>query len=163
MKCLLLMRHAKSSWKHPGLADHDRPLNRRGQRDAPRMGRLIGQEGLVPDLILTSTARRALDTARAVRDQLPAPCPLEERSDLYHASPRTILDTAASAPDDIRTLLIVGHNPGMEQVVEAVGAQPQRMPTGALALIHTASWEALGSGASSSDLMNVWLPREFVD
>ena len=66
MKTLLLLRHAKSSWKHPELADHDRPLNKRGKRDAPSIGQLVSDKGLVPDLIMSSTAKRARKTARAV-------------------------------------------------------------------------------------------------
>ena len=66
MKTLLILRHAKSSWKFPDLSDHDRPLNRRGKQDAPRMGRLLKEKGLVPDLVISSTATRAKDTATAV-------------------------------------------------------------------------------------------------
>ena len=66
MKTLLLLRHAKSSWKVPDLSDHDRPLNRRGKKDAPKMGRLLKEKELVPDLVIDSTARRAKDTASAV-------------------------------------------------------------------------------------------------
>ena len=62
MKTLLILRHAKSSWKFPDLSDHDRPLNRRGKQDAPRMGRLLKEKGLVPDLVISSTATRAKDT-----------------------------------------------------------------------------------------------------
>ena len=70
MKTLLLMRHAKSSWSEPGLADHDRPLNKRGKQAAPEMGKLLRKEGLVPDLILCSTARRSRQTAEAVAASL---------------------------------------------------------------------------------------------
>jgi phosphohistidine phosphatase len=66
MKSVLILRHAKSSWKHPELADHDRPLNRRGKRDAPLMGRLLKKEDLVPEIIISSTATRARSTAEAV-------------------------------------------------------------------------------------------------
>jgi len=68
MKTLLILRHAKSSWKNPGLADHNRPLNKRGKRDAPRVGRLLRDKNLTPDLILSSTAKRALDTAEAAAE-----------------------------------------------------------------------------------------------
>ncbi|MFB3041695.1 MAG: histidine phosphatase family protein, partial [Candidatus Poribacteria bacterium] len=66
MKTLLILRHAKSSWEHPELTDHDRPLNKRGKRDAPRMGKLLRVQGLVPDLIMSSTAKRARSTAKTV-------------------------------------------------------------------------------------------------
>jgi len=66
MKSVLILRHAKSSWKHPKLADHDRPLNRRGKRDAPLMGRLLNKEDLVPEIIISSTATRARSKAEAV-------------------------------------------------------------------------------------------------
>ena len=69
MKTLLILRHAKSSWKDPALADHDRPLNKRGKSDAPRMGALMRQLGLIPELILSSTAKRAYITAEAAADE----------------------------------------------------------------------------------------------
>ncbi len=68
MKTLLVQRHAKSSWKDPGLDDHDRPLNKRGKKDGPRMGRLVREEDLIPDLILSSTAVRAKNTAKEVAE-----------------------------------------------------------------------------------------------
>jgi len=66
MKSLLILRHAKSSWKHPELTDHDRPLNKRGKRDAPRMGKILRSEHLIPEAIISSTAARAHVTAEAV-------------------------------------------------------------------------------------------------
>jgi len=69
MKTLLILRHAKSSWSHPGLSDHDRPLNKRGKRDAPRMGQLLREEGLLPDLIISSSAKRAKTTAERVSNE----------------------------------------------------------------------------------------------
>ena len=68
MKTLIVMRHAKSSWKHPDVADHDRPLNKRGKQDAPRMGKLLRQQKLTPQVIVSSTATRARRTADAVAD-----------------------------------------------------------------------------------------------
>nr|NIL98123.1 hypothetical protein [Planctomycetales bacterium]NIP70269.1 hypothetical protein [Planctomycetales bacterium] len=91
MKTLLLLRHAKSSWDDSALDDHDRPLNKRGKRDAPRMGQLLVQQDLVPDCILTSTARRARKTAEAVAKACGGVVPLTEMPELYHATAEEIV------------------------------------------------------------------------
>ena len=83
MKTILLLRHAKSSWKDAGLSDHARPLNKRGLRDAPRMGRLIAEQRLKPELILSSSAVRAMRTAQAVADAINDATPLVEEDELY--------------------------------------------------------------------------------
>jgi phosphohistidine phosphatase len=84
MRTLLILRHGKSSWKHPGLADHDRPLKARGIRDVPRVGELIREKGLTPDLILSSTAVRAKDTATMVGDSCGFEGPIQFHRALYH-------------------------------------------------------------------------------
>ena len=103
MKTLLILRHAKSSWKHPELSDHDRPLNKRGRHDAPLIGHLLKEKGLVPDLIISSTAVRAKDTALVVG-----------------ASPDVYIQAISDVAGDnnYSTLLVVGHNPGLEELIE---------------------------------------------
>ena len=87
MKTLLILRHAKSSWKHPELSDHDRPLNKRGKRDAPIIGELLRKKGLVPDVIFSSTALRAKDTVSAVTSASGYAGKVIFLSALYSASP----------------------------------------------------------------------------
>ncbi len=114
-RTLLLMRHAKSSWKQGDLPDHDRPLKRRGERDARAVGRALQKLHLIPDLILTSTATRAQRTARRVAKELkPRPPILEERR-LYTGAPGDYLRAIQQLSPDIRVVLLVGHNPAISE------------------------------------------------
>ena len=92
MKTLLVLRHAKSSWKNATLADYERPLNKRGKRDAPRMGELIKQEGIVPDLIISSSAERALATAEAVARASGYESEIQTTRQLYHGWPDNYIE-----------------------------------------------------------------------
>ena len=132
---VLLMRHAKSSWKDPELFDHDRPLNDRGRRDAPRMAHRMLDAGLCPIRIVTSSARRTQETVERMLPTLGA-IDVEVSSALYHAEPATILSIAGSYEGTRGPLLIVGHNPGMEMVVSAVARTLTPFPTAALAHIQ---------------------------
>ena len=117
MKTLLILRHAKSSWKNTGLADHDRPLTKRGKRDAPRMGRLLRDENLTPDLIVSSTAKRALDTAEAVAEASGYEGEVESRPEFYMAGPEAYLRALRALSDDYECVMVIGHNPGLEELV----------------------------------------------
>ena len=113
MKTLTLVRHAKSSWKDTSLRDRDRPLNKRGKRDAPVMGKRIHEHGIRPSLIVSSPAKRAWTTAKAVAIELNYPLEFLQREDgLYLASVDRILDVVASQDDGFNSLMIFGHNPG---------------------------------------------------
>jgi len=161
MKSLLILRHAKSSWKFANLTDHERPLNKRGRQDAPRMGRLIRREGLLPDMILTSTAVRAITTATLVA----AACGYgrEPRSvpSFYLADSRDYLETLLRLDDDCQRVLIVGHNPGIEQLVQITGGADETMPTAALAHVRLPieRWVEL-SAHLPGQLVEVWRPKE---
>lgn len=114
MKRLYLIRHAKSSWDDPSLPDFDRPLNARGKKDAPKMGKRLKKRGLVPDLIVSSTAKRASKTALALADTLHYDSKhIQWRDELYHASPSEILNVVQKTADDVHTLFLFGHNPGL--------------------------------------------------
>ena len=121
MKRLTLVRHAKSSWSDPYAADHDRVLARRGERDAPRMGRRLRARNVRPSLILSSTAVRALETARIFAHELglSRAFPETER-ELYHADAYTLLDIVRRQDDACPDLMLVGHNPGMTRVVNVL-------------------------------------------
>jgi phosphohistidine phosphatase len=114
MKTLTLLRHAKSSWKNPGLIDHDRPLNKRGKRDVPLMGERIQMAGIRPSLILSSTAVRAWRTAKGIAKEISYPREFLQREQrLYHAGVNRILDVLAQQDDAFNSIMIVGHNPGL--------------------------------------------------
>jgi phosphohistidine phosphatase len=159
MKTLLLLRHAKSSWKDNSLADHDRPLNQRGKRDAPRMGKLMREEGLVPDLILTSSARRALSTAKLAAEASGFEGEMEVSRDLYAAGPENFIEALEALPDQYHTVLTVGHNPGMEELLEALTEESQAMPTAALAQIEMLIDHWTDIEDATGRLVNLWLPR----
>ena len=117
MKILTLLRHAKSSWDDAGLADHDRSLAKRGYHDAPRMGRRLAELGLEPDLLLTSSALRARQTAELVEPKLRNDrLTVAVDPNLYLASPGELLHVLQQTAASIDCLVMVGHNPGLTQL-----------------------------------------------
>ena len=161
MKTLLLLRHAKSSWKNTRLADHDRPLNQRGQHDAPRMGRQLIHNDLVPELIISSTAERASATAEAVALAADFQGEINYTRRLYHAGFETYVGELQRLPDQIDCVMLVGHNPGMEELVEELTGSYESMPTASLAQIElpVSSWGDVNEGTEGR-LINVWRPKE---
>ncbi len=161
MKTLLLLRHAKSSWDDPSVSDHDRPLNARGHRDAPRIGDLIKQHGLTPDLIVASTAARAQATARYVAQHCEYPGEIDSTGSLYNAAPDEYLAYLRSLPDEYAAVMVVGHNPGLEDLLEMVTGAYQKMPTAALAYVSfdISSWRDLAR-TPSGQLISLWRPKE---
>ena len=158
MKALLLLRHAKSSWDDPALADFDRPLAKRGIEAAGRMGREIARRGWVPDHAQVSAARRTRDTWRIAADAWPALPSSDMRDDIYEATPEAILAAIREAPETAETLLMIGHNPGLEDLSVLLAAADsqsrplarlrEKFPTGALARFEfTGRWRDLAPGA----------------
>jgi len=164
MKTVLILRHAKSSWKHAGLDDHDRPLNKRGQRDAPRMGRLIAGADLVPELICSSSAVRARTTAESVATACGYAGKIEILRELYLAEPSVYVELLAGLDDRLSRVMVVGHNPGMADLVEELTGAIDPFPTAALALVRLPieGWEA-AVGRLRGDLINLWRPKELPD
>lgn len=114
MKTLTLVRHAKSSWKDINLSDRKRPLNHRGERDAPVMGKRIAENGIRPSLIISSPATRAWTTAKIIATEIAYPIEFLQREDeLYLASLNDILDVIAAQDNGFNHLMVVGHNPGL--------------------------------------------------
>ena len=164
MKTLLVQRHAKSSWKHPELSDHDRPLNKRGKRDAPRMGRLVAAQGLRPDVIVSSTARRARRTAEEVARHAGCEGAVQLDRRLYLASPDEIVDVVRGVAGSARRVMVVGHNPGLEDLVARLAGRRETLPTAALAALRLSirSWTEL-TASTAGDLAGPWRPRELPD
>ncbi len=161
MKTLLLLRHAKSSWSDPTLTDHDRPLNGRGKRDAPRMGKLLKDEQLTPDLIVSSTAKRARKTASKVAGGCGYRGEVELTDSFYHGHPRQYIEHLKQVSDENDLVMVVGHNPGLESLLDFLTGCGERMPTAALAHIQfdISSWKELADSPTGS-LVNLWLPKE---
>jgi phosphohistidine phosphatase len=130
MKKLLLCRHAKSSWDYPELADHLRPLAKRGLRDAPIMAERLLEQGIYPELILTSDAVRARETAAIFAKKLGiSPQLLKEQPQLYPASTSSILNLVKSVSDNIQTVFVFGHNPGFNDFIHHFGGNIGNLPT----------------------------------
>lgn len=160
VKTLLILRHAKSSWDDSALDDHERPLNSRGKRDAQRIARLAHEAGLIPELILSSDAVRAHLTAEAMADATGGQLLLDPR--LYHASVAEILAMVPTViRDEAATVMIVGHNPGLEELVALLTGEWEPLPTAALAQIElpVTSWSELES-ATRGALIGVWRPKD---
>ncbi len=114
MKTLYLVRHAKSSWKFPELDDFERPLNKRGKRDAPAMGRLLKDKDIMPDIIISSPAVRASMTTKIISDILSYPLSRVKYSDeIYEADTTSLLRVVSRVDDKFNSTMLIGHNPGM--------------------------------------------------
>ena len=161
MKTLLVLRHAKSSWDDPGLDDHERPLNKRGRRDAPRMGELVREYGLIPDVVISSDAVRARLTAEAVVEAARYAGEIQMDRNLYLAHPADILSVLRTVRESAETVMIVGHNPGLEALVEQLTGEPQDLPTAALAQIRLPidRWRDLKLSTRGT-LVGLWRPNE---
>jgi phosphohistidine phosphatase len=155
---LFVLRHAKSSWNNSHLGDHERPLAPRGQRAAEALAAHVATIDPPPALVLCSTARRAQETLEPVRSRLPDDTEVLIEDDLYGAPAPLILARLRQVPDDTPAVLVVGHNPGLEDLVRGLGREGDpdliarvrtKYPTGALATIaFDEPWSGLGSGAA---------------
>ena len=160
MKTLLIMRHAKSSWNFPELSDYDRPLNTRGKRDAPRMGKYVRQKGLTPDIILTSSAKRARTTASRVAKASGYTGKVKKLDALYDAVLGAYFKTLQVLPDKYQSAMVIGHNPTMEQLVNHLTGHIKQIPTAALTHIELPieRWESLDLYTKGT-LVKLWTPK----
>ena len=168
MSCqLLLMRHAKSAWDTDAPSDYDRPLAKRGRRDAPRMGSWLRHQGLLPDAVISSPARRAKQTAvRVCRELGVAKDAIIWDSRIYSAEVADLVAVLNDCPDKAEVVLLVGHNPGLEEMLchlcgagVASSASDKLLPTAALARLELeGGWKRLKAGAAR--LVGVMRPRE---
>ncbi|MBY4675717.1 SixA phosphatase family protein [Marinobacterium arenosum] len=151
MKQLTLIRHAKSSWKDPTLADFDRPLNKRGRSDLEGLAQRTCQRLAQPDLILASGARRARETAEAIAARLSA-TPLELVPELYESCYQTLLNVLQTQSDHHHHLMLVGHNPGLEELSYYLTHKPlDNFPTGGIVHIHLSirSWSEVAESCGT--------------
>ena len=161
MKTLLVMRHAKSSWDDTGLTDYDRPLNQRGIKAAQRMGRLLRDEELVPELILSSSALRAITTVELVVRACGHDTPVSQLRELYLAEPAAYLQALRALGANPARVLLMGHNPGLEQLIEKLTGSAIRMPTAAIAQVSLplASFAELEKGVQGK-LVRRFRPKD---
>ena len=170
MRQLLLMRHAKSAWDDPQLADHARPLNARGRRAATAMAAAMRDLGLSPDVVLVSSARRTLQTLEALAPLPDSPI-VTPMDDIYLAPWEKLLELLRRVPDTARSVMLIGHNPGLHELALALagpaaaarGGDAKRLadgyPTAALAEFAIATpWHLLDAGAGR--LVRFLLPAD---
>lgn len=167
MRRLLLLRHAKSSWETTGLSDHERPLARRGRRAAAALRRHVAAGSVTPDLVLCSTARRAVETWERIAPGF-LPVTVDLIPELYGATAAELLQRLRRVPEGTACLLVVGHNPGLDELASGLAgtgdAEMRRrletkFPTGALAtFVVPGPWAELGWG--TAELAEYVVPRE---
>lgn len=149
-KQLVICRHAKSSWDDASLSDVERPLNKRGRRDAPEMGRRLAERGLLPDLILASHATRAWTTAEAYADRLGYPPDrIQVDPGLYTATAASLLALVRALEPRLGRILLVGHNPECTAFANLLGnLDLDNLPTGGIIALefHTRSWQEILPG-----------------
>ena len=133
---LIVMRHAKSDWSDVSLSDHDRPLNDRGCRDAPRMGEWLHEIGMVPDRVLSSTSQRTRDTVDLMLPTWGGEVEVSYSGSLYLATPEAILQTIRGDACDAARLMVLAHNPGITHFVSKLAGQSVDMPTAAIAVFQ---------------------------
>ena len=150
MKRLTLVRHAKSSWKNAALSDFDRPLNGRGKRDAPRIGAYLAEQGVAPDIVLASPARRARKTAQLLGATLPAAAGrILFDPALYEADAALLLERVRALDEAWLHVMLVGHNPGLTDLVNLLAnAGLDNLPTCGVAVIELeiVSWRQAAAG-----------------
>jgi phosphohistidine phosphatase len=152
---LYVLRHAKSSWKESGLADHDRPLAPRGRRAAKAIGGYIREHGIEPELVLCSTATRARQTLE--RLELGHDPEVSLEPDLYAAGAATLLARIRTIPPEVGSAMVIAHNPGLHDLVERLaGTELAKLPTGALATLAVDDWAAL----ENAELADLVRPRD---
>lgn len=169
MRQLSLLRHAKSSWAEDGQPDRDRPLAPRGRKSGRRLAVHLREQGVRPDLVLCSPAARTRETLELIRAELGDGVDVQVEEELYGAGARELLDRLRRLPDAVEWAMVVGHNPGLQQLVVLLardGALRERArshyPTGALATLRLpeGGWSELAPGRA--ELREYVAPRELV-
>ena len=163
MKSILILRHAKSSWKHPELSDHNRPLNKRGMRDAPLIGEFLKNEHLIPDFIISSNAKRAHSTAKIVAKASGYKREIVLNQSLYAAQPTAYIDVLRDLSNEYTRVLVVGHNPGLEELVSMLTGESHSLSTCSLVHIQLRvnKWTEMDN-KTKGKLSGLWYPRDLV-
>jgi phosphohistidine phosphatase len=166
MKRLYLLRHAKSSWDDPTLADRDRPLAPRGRRAAEAMAKHLKRNGIAPELVLCSASKRTRQTLKRIAPGLGSGADVQIRSELYAASSTDMLAVLHEVPDEVGSVMLIGHNPGIQDLASSLARSGpelarvrRKFPTGALATLELeGSWRALPP--ATAELTSFVRPKE---
>jgi len=156
-KTLLILRHAKSSWKDEKLKDIDRPLKRRGEEDAVVIGKVLTVAELVPQVILSSPAKRAKQTAELVVSEAKFKGELRFVDAFYMGEPENYIGELKELPDEIERVMIIGHNPGLEALLQLLDGKVNSLPTGSLAylVLDIKHWSDL-TKSTVGELISFW-------
>ncbi len=160
-KTLLILRHAKSSWKNEKLKDFDRPLKHRGEESAKVIGKVLMMAELVPQVILSSPAQRAKQTAELVAEESKFKGELKFVESYYMGEPEDYIAALKELPDEIERVMIVGHNPGLEALLQLLDGKVDSLPTGSLAylVLDIKHWADL-TKSTAGELISFWEPDE---
>ena len=162
-RTLYLLRHAKSSWKDASLRDFDRPLKSRGREAAKQIGKRLASEKPQPVLVVCSPAARTRETAEIVLKHSNLKADVHFAQRIYEASLRDLLHVVSDIPDDKEVVMMIGHNPGFEELVSFLSGEYRRMPTCALAKIRldVGTWKGIKAGEG----MLAWFitPKELAE
>ena len=160
MKTLYLLRHAKSSWDNAFMSDFQRPLNPRGNRTAPFMGELIKKRKLRAEIIVSSPAERAKETAILVKEAADMSAEIVFDRRIYEASPNGLRKVVSGLKDKYLSAMLVGHNPGLEGFIHSLTGRQEPMPTAALAIIELEidKWDHLADNCGQ--VVSVIRPKE---
>lgn len=154
MKTLFILRHAKSSWKNSDLADFNRPLSSRGLEDATFMGTLIYQNKFQPDVILSSPAKRAKQTAVLVKETAQLEKTIQYEEKIYEASPLTLIEIISRLEYEQESVFLIGHNPGLENLIKFLTGEALILPTAGFAKIalQIDSWSGISADCGQLQL-----------
>ena len=154
MKTLFLMRHAKSSWENADLADFDRPLNAQGEIEATFIGETIRQQKFQIDLIISSPAERAKQTAFLIKKHAQITSEIVFDDKIYEASPHALLRIVSELNEDKNFVLLIGHNPGFENLIKILTGKIEPMPTATLAVINLqiGNWSETTAGCGQLEI-----------
>ncbi|WP_037571575.1 SixA phosphatase family protein [Phaeacidiphilus oryzae] len=164
---IIVLRHAKADW--PSVPDQERPLADRGRRDAPNTGRWLASSGIEPELALCSPAERTRETWKLVAHELPHRPRTVYDERLYEASPGELITVVQETPEDVGTVLVIGHNPGVQGLAEVLAGEAEAealgrlrqtgFPTAAVAVLeHDGSWKSVEPG--SARLTTFYTPKD---
>ena len=162
LRRLVVLRHAKSAWDSDAQGDHDRPLNKRGKRDAPQVGARIAELGWVPQRVISSDAKRTKQTWERMAEAFEPEPDAVFTNNLYAAGFAEVKKVVGKVEDSVDTLMIVGHNPGWEQVVEVLSGEGMRLTTcnAVLLSVKADSWKAAMGRSGSWKVEQVVRPKE---
>lgn len=161
MKKLFIIRHAKSDWSDDSLNDFDRPLNKRGFKNAPFMGKLLKKKSVKPDFILSSPANRAIETAQIIAKKVGYKKTISTNPDIYEAESKTLEKIIGDIDDKKKIVFLIGHNPGLSDLISILSKMDENIPTCAVVEIgfNTNSWKKISK--KNSKVISYEYPKKY--